>query len=70
MAHEKALSTKEDLLTAISESWNNFDKEYCFKLVNTIPERIKTVIKAQGRSIETLERRSITYHFQTLEPLW
>ena len=30
----KATSTKEDLLSAIWESWNHFNKEYCFKLVD------------------------------------
>ena len=44
---KKAPSTKEDLLTDVWESWNHFDKEYGFKLVNFTPERIKAVIIAQ-----------------------
>ena len=40
----RILSTK-DLLTAIQENWNHFDKEYCFEFVKSMPERIKTVIK-------------------------
>ena len=45
--HEKAPSTKEDLLTVIWESWNHFDKKkrYCFKLAEYMPERITIVIK-------------------------
>ena len=27
---------------AIQESWNPFDKEYCFKLVKSMPEKIKS----------------------------
>ena len=42
----------KDLLIAIQESWNHFDKEYGFKLVNSIPERIKAVIKTRGRQIK------------------
>ena len=42
----KAGSTKEDLLTVIRDSWNSFDKEYCFKLVKCMPERIKIIIKS------------------------
>ena len=41
----KAPSTKEDLLIIIQESWNHFDKEYCFKLLKSMPERNKSVIK-------------------------
>ena len=32
----------------MQESWNYSDKEYCFKLVKSMPERTKGVIKAQG----------------------
>ena len=31
MFYKKATSTKEDLVTAIRESWNHFDKEYRLK---------------------------------------
>ena len=34
---------KEDLLTVIQESWNHFDEEYCFKLVKSMPKRIKAL---------------------------
>lgn len=43
---------KKDLLTTIQESWNDFDKEYCFKLRKSIPERIKAVMKACGWAIK------------------
>ena len=45
MVHRKALFNKEKFLTAIWETWNHFDKEYCFELVKFIPERIKADIK-------------------------
>ena len=48
MVDKKVLSTKEDLLTAIWESWNFFDKEYFTKLMKPMLERIKAVIKAWG----------------------
>ena len=28
---------------------DHFDKEYCFKLVKSMPERIKAVVKARGK---------------------
>lgn len=47
MVHEKVPSTK-DILTTVQESWNSFDKRYCFELMKSMPERIKVVIKAEG----------------------
>ena len=35
------LHPSKDLLTAIRESRNHFDKEYCFKLVDFMPKRLK-----------------------------
>ena len=35
-----------DLLTAIQEGWNYFDKEYCFKFMKYIPEKIEPIIKS------------------------
>lgn len=51
MAHEKDSRIKKDLLTTIPESWNDFDKEYCFKLQKSIPERIKAVMKVDERQL-------------------
>ena len=45
IAHEKVPSIKEDQFTKI---WKFFDKEYFFKLLKSIPERIQAVIKFQG----------------------
>ena len=39
---------KQNLLTAIQESWNHFDKEYYSKLVKSMPKKIKVGIKARG----------------------
>ena len=44
MGHEKDPSSK-DLLTAILDSWNHFGKEYGFRLLKSMPKRIKTGIK-------------------------
>ena len=46
MYHEKAPPIR-DLLSPIQEIWNHFDKEFCFKLVKSIPERIKAIIKTR-----------------------
>ena len=35
--------------------------------MKSIPERIKAVIKAQGKSIETIERKLDNCHFGKLE---
>uniref|UniRef100_A0A8C1VER9 Uncharacterized protein n=1 Tax=Cyprinus carpio TaxID=7962 RepID=A0A8C1VER9_CYPCA len=48
LVHDKALSCKADLSTAIEESWNQLDEEYCFSLVNSMPQRIQAVLKARG----------------------
>ena len=45
--HGKAPSTEEDPLTAMWESCNHFDKEYYFKLVKSIPEKILNITKVQ-----------------------
>ena len=47
--NEKIPFTNEKLLTVIRESLKYFDKEYCFELVNSVPERIKGIIKFRGR---------------------
>ena len=47
MVHENSPTSKEDLLTAIPEWWKNFDEEYCFKLMELMPERIQAVRKTQ-----------------------
>ena len=52
MIHVKALSTKEDLFSAIQETWNDFDKEYCFKLAESMSARINAVIKTWGGTIK------------------
>ena len=44
---QKIKKNTSDLLTRIQESWNHSDKEYCFKLRKSTPERINAVIKAQ-----------------------
>ena len=48
----KAPSAKEDQLNAIQESRKHLEKEYRFKFVKSIPERIKAVIKDLGRAIK------------------
>ena len=39
MVHEKVLSIKVDLYTAIWRSWNHFDRKYVFKLDKLTSER-------------------------------
>ena len=39
--HEKVLSSKEDLLTVITEIWHHLDKEYRFELMKSKPGRTK-----------------------------
>ena len=48
MDHEEAPFIREYILTTIQESWNHFEKEYCFKLGKSQPKRIKNILKAQG----------------------
>ena len=42
IVHEKSSSTKGDLLVANRENVNASEKDYCFKLNKSKPERIKT----------------------------
>ena len=44
MFYEKASSTKEKLSAGIRECRKNFDKEYYFKLLKSLPKRIKAGI--------------------------
>ena len=46
--HEKTLSMK-DLLTAVWERWDHFDKEYCFESVKSTSEKIMDIRKTPGR---------------------
>ena len=48
MVYEKVPSTKEDLLTAIQENWNPFDKEYYPKFLKSMPKTINAVINSWG----------------------
>ena len=48
IVHDKAPSCKADLSTAIGESWNQLDEEYCCSLLKFLSQRIQAVIKAQG----------------------
>ena len=43
LVNKNSPSTKEDLLTAIWESWNDFNKEYHFQLMNSLNEKIEAV---------------------------
>ena len=47
MVHEKAPTTKENLLTAVWERWNHFDEEYCFRVGKSLPEITETIIKVR-----------------------
>lgn len=42
------ISGKEDLWDKLQNVWNGIEKEFCHKLVETMPERIKDVLKAKG----------------------
>ena len=50
LLHEK-VSSIWDLLTAIQESWNYLDKEYCFKLEKSLPERNEAVINTEEEQL-------------------
>ena len=63
IVYEKPLSTKEDLLTTILESWNHFDKRHCFELVKSKSERIKNAIKARGGAIKVFFSVSQVHFF-------
>ena len=42
------ITSKEDLWDKLQDIWNNIKTEKCIKLIETIPERIRDVIKAKG----------------------
>lgn len=42
------ISSKEDLWNKLQEVWLGIEPEVCSKLVSTMPERIRDVIKAKG----------------------
>lgn len=48
IVHGKAPTCKADLATAIKESWNQIDEEYCLSLIKSMPQRLNAVIKARG----------------------
>uniref|UniRef100_A0A3Q3AY27 Tc1-like transposase DDE domain-containing protein n=1 Tax=Kryptolebias marmoratus TaxID=37003 RepID=A0A3Q3AY27_KRYMA len=48
MVHKKAPTCKADLATPIKESWHQIDAEYCLSLIESMPQRLKAIIKAKG----------------------
>ena len=48
---KKLYPPKKDLLTAIQQNLDHFDKEYCFNLVKSMPEKIMVVVKDWGGSM-------------------
>lgn len=47
------ISTTDELKNAIKDIWSKFTVDECSKLVNSIPKRIKCVLKAKGGSISS-----------------
>jgi transposase len=41
-------SNRDELWTTIEEEWENIEPEFCMKLIETMPQRIKDVLKAKG----------------------
>jgi len=41
-------TSKADLWEKLQDVWNGIETEVCTKLISTMPERIKDVIKAKG----------------------
>ena len=46
MVNEKVSTNNEDLLKVIQESWNQFNEEYCVRLVKSMPKRTIFDVKA------------------------
>ena len=47
MVHEKVPSNPKYWVTAIWETWKDFNKKFCFKLEKSMLQRIYTVIKLE-----------------------
>ena len=45
------IKSKEELKEKIQEIWENFDKELCSRLVNSLPRRLELVFKQKGGNI-------------------
>jgi hypothetical protein len=43
---------KEELWDKMQDIWNNIDVDTCIKLIETMPVRIKDMIKAKGGYID------------------
>ena len=43
-------TTKEELATRISDEWNKFTKDDCLAYIDSMPKRIKAVIRSKGGS--------------------
>ena len=51
LKRKKVSATIEDLLIAIRENWRHFDKEYCFKLVKPLLEKIMLLKSFEERKL-------------------
>ena len=42
------ISSKEDLWDKLQDAWNDLKEDDCRKLIKTMPERVRDIIKAKG----------------------
>ena len=45
----KPIYTKATPIERLQEEWNNIDKDLCIKLIESMPKRICTCLKAKGK---------------------
>lgn len=45
---ERVPSNMQELWEAIEEEWDKIEPDFCMKLIETMPERVKDVLKAKG----------------------
>ena len=66
MKKEACTRSKQELIEAIQKEWQKITIETCHRLILSIPNRVKAVIKAKGGHTKYYFFRDNIFHIITL----
>ena len=51
---QKKFRTKKSMEAAVRQIWKNIDSQLLYKLIDSVPDRLRRIVKAKGGSIKTV----------------
>ena len=51
---QKSFHTKKSMEKAVRAIWENVDNRLLYKLIDSVPDRLRRIVKAKGGSIKTV----------------